>query len=120
MRGGIEGYACRREAFMEKIFRVGLAAAVLMAVLAGWHSYRDADDPSPFRQIMIHGTPVCVFQDGEDILARIGQCPGGPDGERDIRSRSAPFHGQPRMELPPGHPPVDDKHFSDERRTIPI
>lgn len=106
--------------FMGKILRVGLAAAVLMVLLAGWHSYRNADDASPFRQIMIHGTPVCVFQDGEDILARIGQCPGTPDEGRDVRSRSAPFHGHPGMGLPPGHPPVDDRLFSDERRTIPI
>lgn len=105
---------------MGNILRVGLAATVLMVLFAGWYSYRSAGDPSPFRQIMIHGTPVCIFQDGDDILARIGQCPGASDGERDIRSRSAPFHGRHGMELPPGHPPVDDKFFYDERRTIPI
>ncbi len=38
-----------------------------------------ASDPlaslvSSSSQIYIHGTPVCVFQQGKDIMAKVGEC----------------------------------------------
>ena len=106
---------------MGKALRIGLVATLLILLFAGWHSYHAATaDPSPFRQIYIHGTPVCVFQDGENVLARIGMCPGSPGQDGDDTPENVPFHGRPRMELPPGHPPVDEGPAAVERRTIPI
>ncbi len=107
---------------MGRFIRIGLAATLTVLLFAGWHSFHAATvDPSPFRQIYIHETPVCVYQDGENVLARIGMCPDSPGEESENPPGTAPFHGRPRMELPPGHPPVDEGPAFDEKRTtIPI
>ncbi len=71
-------------------------------------------------QIYIHGTPVCVTQEGKDILARVGECgiPGfSPDGDS---SEVRPYHGHPERSLPPGHPPIDQEMFPDENRRVLI
>lgn len=121
MPGGHPTGNGKEEALLGKIIRIGLTAGIVAILFAGWHSYRaSAVGPSSFRQIYIHETPVCVFQEGEDVLARIGLCPDTPDGEKDDLPGRAPFHGRPRMELPPGHPPVGEGDFTEERRTIPI
>lgn len=106
---------------MGRMLRIGLAVAVPVLLFAGWHSYRAATaDSSSFSQMFIHGTPVCVYQNGEDVVAKIGECPDESGGGNGSLRRNSPFHGQRGMELPPGHPPVDEKSFTDDRRTIPI
>lgn len=71
-------------------------------------------------QIYIHGTPVCVTQEGRDIVARVGEC-ALPDGSPDAGSlESLPYHGHPGWRLPPGHPPVDQEMFPDVKRPVLI
>lgn len=71
-------------------------------------------------QIFIHGTPVCVTQEGGDIVARVGECAvsgGSPDaGSLD----NLPYHGHPGWRLPPGHPPIDQEMFPDANRRVLI
>jgi hypothetical protein len=71
-------------------------------------------------QIYIHGTPVCVTREGEDIVARVGECgvtQFSPDAESPER---VPYHGHPGMQLPPGHPPIDQEMFPGENRRVLI
>jgi hypothetical protein len=71
-------------------------------------------------QIFIHGTPVCVIQEGKDIMARVGKCavPGvAPDADF---LEKLPYHGHPGMQLPPGHPPIDQEMFPGENRRVLI
>ena len=72
-------------------------------------------------QIYIHGTPVCVTQQGKDIVAQVGEC-----GMRALPPESdsverLPFqHGHPGMNLPPGHPPIDQEMFPNQQRRVLI
>ena len=78
-------------------------------------------------QIFIDGTPVCVMQQGREILASVGMC-GTPGGEKreDGFGTGGVFHGgtpsplEPRLGLPPGHPPVDSPPAFEEGRRILI
>lgn len=98
-----------------------LAAVFVAVALSQWHSYRGAAEPrSSASEIIIHGTPVCVFRHGDDIAARVGRCPPGLREEREGPSLRAPFHGGPGMRLPPGHPPIDEDRVPDGDRIIPI
>jgi hypothetical protein len=106
---------------VKKIFAIVLAAVFLVVVLVQWHAYRAASaSPPSLNQIFIHGTPVCIFSQGGNIMARVGSCPDAPQTDNEGSPERAPFHGSPGMELPPGHPPVDRDMFPDGRRTIPI
>lgn len=71
-------------------------------------------------QIYIHGTPVCVTQEGKDIMARVGECaiPGVPPDAGSLEK--LPYHGHPGMQLPPGHPPIDQEMFPGENRRVLI
>jgi hypothetical protein len=71
-------------------------------------------------QIYIHGTPVCVTQEGKDIVARVGECgfPGVPPDADSLEK--LPYHGHPGMQLPPGHPPIDQEMFPEENRRVLI
>ncbi len=86
----------------------GLVALLLVVMIAGWW----ADSPSAFRasssssQIYIHGTPVCVFRQGDSIVARVGECDDGTAPESGDPGDGAPDGGGSGMVLPPGHPPV--------------
>ena len=64
---------------------------------------------------------MCVTQQGKDIVARVGQCglhQLPPDSDSVER---LPFrHGHPGMNLPPGHPPVDQEMFPNEQRRVLI
>ncbi|MGE5246891.1 MAG: hypothetical protein ACM3L8_00985 [Verrucomicrobiota bacterium] len=78
-------------------------------------------------QIFIHGTPVCVTQRGGEIHATVGACsalrPGGPRGEGPSRHHGGvPYPGDPRLELPPGHPPIgpDDGPIGEHTRRVLI
>jgi len=72
-------------------------------------------------QIYIHGTPVCVTQQGKDIVAKVGECGVStlpPDSDS---MEKLPFrHGHPGMNLPPGHPPIDQEMFPGENRRVLI
>ena len=71
-------------------------------------------------QIYIHGTPVCVTQQGQDIVAQVGECAMAqlpPDA--DVPEK-VPFHGHPGTGLPPGHPPIDQEMFPEENRRVLI
>jgi hypothetical protein len=72
-------------------------------------------------QIYIHGTPVCVTQQGKDIVAKVGEC-GVPTLSPDSDSMERlPFrHGHPGMNLPPGHPPIDQEIFPHGQRRLLI
>jgi hypothetical protein len=77
-------------------------------------------------QIYIHGTPVCVFQQAGEIVASIGLCgvPGGESREGGF-GKGGGVHGgapaplDPRLGLPPGHPPVEfPPDLQEERRIL--
>ena len=76
-------------------------------------------------QIFIHGTPVCVFQQAGEIVASIGLCgtPGGESREGGT-GKGGGVHGgtstplNPRLGLPPGHPPVESLPDLEERRIL--
>lgn len=107
---------------MKTILTVTLAGALLL--FAAFH-FR-AGEPlalpvSSSSQIYIHGTPVCVTQQGEDIVASVGKC-GAPmvPPESDSMERLPFRNGHPGMNLPPGHPPIDQEMFPNEQRRVLI
>jgi hypothetical protein len=110
-----------REEPVKKILSVALAGTVLL--FAMYHI--QASEPltsyaSSSSQIYIHGTPVCVTQQGKDIVARVGECGVSlhpPDADSLER---IPFHGHPGRNLPPGHPPIDQEMFPDGNRRVLI
>jgi hypothetical protein len=111
----------QREAPVKKIVLLGLATAFLVVAFARWHVHHSvALVSTSFSQIFIHGTPVCVFTLGGNVVAQVGQCPDTPGAEYKGPGEDAPFHGRPGMDLPPGHPPVDRDMFPDGRRTVQI
>jgi hypothetical protein len=95
-----------------------------MVLLMGIYHIRSSDPlaslVSSSSQIYIHGTPVCVFQQGKDIVAKVGECgmeksrPGADSLER------LPFHGHWGRELPPGHPPIDQDMFPEAEKRVLI
>lgn len=106
---------------MKKLFAIVLTAVLLVVALVQWHDYRVASaNPPSLNQIFIHGTPVCIFSQDGNIMARVGECPDASQTDNGGSPEGAPFHGHPGMELPPGHPPVDRDMFPDSRRTVPI
>lgn len=80
-----------------------------------------ANDPfvstaSPSSQIFIHGTPVCVFQKGKEIVARIGKC----GSDQALPDSGHPFQGRRAPNLPPGHPPIGPAAPFDGNRPVQI
>ena len=78
-------------------------------------------------QIFIHGTPVCVMQQAGEIRAAVGMCDTlGGESREDGFGNGGVFHGgapsplEPRLGLPPGHPPVDNPGTVEEERRILI
>ncbi len=106
---------------MKKILSVALAGTVLLFAI--YHI--QASEPfttfaSNSSQIYIHGTPVCVTQQGKDIVAQVGKC-GIPQHPPDADSlEKLPFHGHRGLNLPPGHPPIDQEMFPDEQKPVLI
>lgn len=106
---------------MKKILPVALAGTVLLFALYHIRASEPlASFASSSSQIYIHGTPVCVTQQGKDIVAQVGEC-GVPrlSPYADSLER-LPFHGRPGMQLPPGHPPIDREMFPGENRRVLI
>jgi hypothetical protein len=106
---------------VKKILSVALAGTILVfAMFLVRASEPLASFASSSSQIYIHGTPVCVTQQGKDIVAQVGECavsrlPSVPDSLERL-----PFHDHPGMRLPPGHPPVDREMFPGENRRVLI
>lgn len=79
-------------------------------------------------QIFIHDTPVCVVQQAGEIRATVGSCetPGEETQEDDPGNGGDPHGGMlsphdPRLGLPPGHPPLDSSpDFIEEGRRVLI
>jgi len=108
-----------------------LAAALILAMgISGFslwsaaHARRVAVSSS---QIFIDGTPVCVMQEGREIVASIGMCgtPGAESPEDGIGSggvfhRGTPYPRELHPDLPPGHPPIDSLPDTGEGRRILI
>jgi len=78
-------------------------------------------------QIFIHGTPVCVVQQAGEILASVGMCgTSGGESREEGSGNGGTFHGEtpslrePRLGLPPGHPPLDSTPAFEAGRRILI
>lgn len=115
---------------MEKKFlAVSIATLAVVFGLTQWYSNRASADtapscaPSSASQIVIHGTPVCVFSLGDGIVAKVGRCPDSAEtdnGAGDAPDGNAGTFGTPEQELPPGHPPAGAGNIPDGARSIPI
>jgi hypothetical protein len=111
-----EGYAVRAILATALILALGITGISMWGAV---HSHRMTVSSS---QIYIDGTPVCVMRQGGEIIASVGICgtPGGESGEggRGHGGTHSPL--EPRLGLPPGHPPVDSHPALEERRRILI
>ena len=112
---------------MKTILAAALILAMAISAFSLWnavHAHRVTVSAS---QIFIEGTPVCVMQQGGDIIASVGMC-GAPGGEsqEDATGSGSGFHRKspyPRglnPDLPPGHPPIDSPPDNEEGRRILI
>lgn len=91
---------------MKTVLVAAILAAVGVAAVSLWGIGHDRMYTNSSSQIYIHDTPVCVIQRDGAIHARVGACgttsedaPGGGVGRFRVP-------GHPRLELPPGHPPI--------------
>src|SRR5512142_2700149 len=66
---------------VKKVILLSILGVVLLAFAAEWHASRTGmvRVRASESQIYIHGTPVCVFRDGDGIVARVGNCGPGAD-----------------------------------------
>ncbi len=108
-----------------------LAAALILAVgISGFslwsvvHAQRVAVSSS---QIVIDGTPVCVKQEGREIIASVGICgslggesPEDGTGSGGLFHRGTPYPPGLHPGLPPGHPPIDSPPDMENSRRILI
>jgi hypothetical protein len=108
-----------------------LATALILALgitgISLWGAVHAQRMPVSSSQIFIHGTPVCVMQHAGEILASVGMCgASGGESREDDFGNGGVFHGEtpspldPRLGLPPGHPPVDSPPTFEEGRRILI
>lgn len=116
-----EGYPVRKILATALILALGITGISLWGAV---HAQRMAVSSS---QIFIDGTPVCVMQQGREILASVGMCgtPGGESredgfGNGGVFHEEMPYPLDPRFDLPPGHPPVDSPPAFEEGRRILI
>jgi len=110
---------------MRTFLAVALVLTMGMGLLFFWVAVHPRSLEASSSQIFIHGTPVCVTQRGGEIQATVGACSafhgGLQHGDQDGYRGSVPVPGNPRLELPPGHPPIgpDDGPITDpNRRTL--
>lgn len=116
-----EGYPVKAVLATAMIIALGITGISLWGAV---HAQRVAVSSS---QIFIDGTPVCVMQQGGEIIASVGMCgtPGGESGG-DGFGNGGGFQGEtpspiePRLGLPPGHPPVGNPLDLEEGRRILI
>ncbi len=112
---------------MKTILATALILALGITGISLWgavHAQRMAVSSS---QIFVHGTPVCVMQQAGEIIASVGMCgTSGGESREDDFGNGGVFHGgtpsplEPRLGLPPGHPPVDSPPALEEGRKILI
>ncbi len=108
---------------MKKIVAIALMALFVSMIVVEWRAYRAAVHPASASasQIYIHGTPVCVFRQGDAIAARVGECDQVGEPPDEAPGDGTPDVGGPGQFLPPGHPPVSPDMTPDENaRRIPI
>lgn len=93
---------------MKTIVAIGLMALFIFVAVVELRAYRTSVAPASVSesQIYIHGTPVCVFRQGESIVARVGECDGETAPPDEAPGDGTPDLGGPGLTLPPGHPPV--------------
>ncbi len=107
---------------MKTIVATGLVALFFIAVVAGWKAYHPSVLPASasVSQIFIHGTPVCVFRQGDSIAARIGECESGIESPGEAPGGRIPDEDATGLGLPPGHPPVGPDMLPDggDRRVL--
>ena len=111
---------------MKKILATALIVALGITGISLWgavHAQRMAVSSS---QIFIHGTPVCVMLQAGQIRAAVGMCDipdeesqGDDSGNGEGLRGPSPSPHDPRMGLPPGHPPLDSApDFEDGRKVL--
>lgn len=104
------------------IVAFGLMALFLVVVVVEWGAYHPSAAPASASgsQIYIHGTPVCVFRQGDSIVASVGECEAGTGARDEAPGGPIPDEGAPGLALPPGHPPVGPDMLPDggERRIL--
>ena len=108
-----------------------LAGALILALgvtgISLWSAVHAGRVAVSASQIYIDGTPVCVMQQGRDIVASVGMCGTiGSESPEDGIGRGGGFHrGTPspyefHPVLPPGHPPIDSPPDKEEGRRVLI
>lgn len=105
---------------MKTILAVAAAGLLALVALFGVLTDRPFGEAVASSQIFIHGTPVCVVQQGKRIVARVGQCDADgslPDGSA---RETVPFYRWGAPILPPGHPPIDRGFVPDGSRPVQI
>jgi hypothetical protein len=117
----LEGYPVKTILATALILALGIAGISLWGAV---HAQRMAVSSS---QIFVHGTPVCVIRQAGRIIAAVGMCGsqwgdsrGDDSGDGEDFHGETPSHVQPRLDLPPGHPPVDSIPTFGEGRRIAI
>lgn len=98
---------------MKKILATALILALGVTGISLWGAARAQRMAFSTSQIFIHGTPVCVMQQAGQIRASVGMCelPGGDE---------TPSPHDPRLGLPPGHPPLDSGPDFEQGRGVLI
>jgi hypothetical protein len=116
-----EGYPVKAVLATAMIIALGITGISLWGEV---HARRMAASSS---QIFIHGTPVCVMQQAGEIIAAVGMCgTAGGESREDDFGNGGGFQGEtpsplePRLGLPPGHPPIDSTPTFEEGRRILI
>jgi hypothetical protein len=109
---------------MRKALLLSSVGFILAAVLVLWriHGAATVRSGPATSQIYIHGTPVCIMQEGDRIVAMVGECdaPEAPQGFHPEPPGRRPFRGAPGLTLPPGHPPVPFDLAPKAGRLIPV
>lgn len=112
---------------MKTILAAALILALAITGISLWGAVHAQRMDVSSSQIYIDGTPVCVLQQGGEIIASVGICgTAGDDSREDGFGNEGSYHGgtrsplEPRPGLPPGHPPVDSNPAWGEGRGILI
>ncbi len=108
---------------MKTFVAIGLMALFIFVAVVEWRASRAPLVPAraSSSQIYIHGTPVCVFRQGESIVAAVGECDEMTAPGDQSPGDGTPELGGPDLTLPPGHPPVGPDMTPDGgARRIPI
>ncbi len=112
---------------MRTVAAVGVALTLGVVAVFLWILGYGLGPAVSSSQIFIHGTPVCITQRGGEIRATVGACSAlrhvEPRGEGSYRHHGGvPSPGDPRLKLPPGHPPIgpDDGPIGEPNRRVLI